>query len=105
MVSTGWTYECIFNWMVDQLSEWKALYHFYNVQWIKKSFQATTPLQPTVLYEKEGLPKNFCVQNSFRLWSAMQDDDRNGEGFSVDIVSSVYCLLRQGGASIGILWP
>ena len=79
-----------FNWTTDQLSEWKARLNFYNVERIKKTFQATTQLYPTVPHEKEGLPKNFYSERFQALGAPYRMIRRNGETFSADILPSVY---------------
>jgi len=48
-----------FKWTTDQFAEWKTHPNFYNVNHIKKTFQAMTQLYLMVPHENEGLPKNF----------------------------------------------
>jgi hypothetical protein len=50
---------CKFDWSLEQWAEWKFLLNFYNVERIKKTFQAMNQLYPNAQHENEGLPKNF----------------------------------------------
>ena len=51
-----------FDWSLEQLGEWKSRLSFYNVERIKKTFQATTQLYMNVPHENEGLPQNFYAE-------------------------------------------
>jgi hypothetical protein len=62
----SWHVGAKYKWTMDQLAEWKTRLNFYNVEGIKKTFQATTQLYPTVPHESEGLPKNFYSER-FKL--------------------------------------
>ena len=79
-----------FDWSLEQLAEWKSRLNFYNVERIKKTFQATTQLYPNVPHENEGLPKNFYSERFQALGAPYRMIRRNGETFSADIVPSVY---------------
>ena len=73
-------------------TSWQKKTHlnFYNVDRIKKTFQATTQLYLTVPHESEGLSNNFYSERFKALGALYKITRHNGDVFAEVIVLSVY---------------